>query len=1449
MTSHRALRSTAFVGLAGLLACGGAGGNPDPVSPETVATVVVTPATASVVIAGTTQLVATPRSASGNTLSRTVTWSSGNTTLATVNGSGTVTGVAVGIVTITATSGSAQGMATVTVTVPPVATVTVTPATPTIQVGQTSQLTAVTADAAGSPLTGRAVTWTTSNAAVVTVSTTGLVTAVATGTATITATSEGRSGTATVTVIPIPVASVTVTPATASVEIGRTSQLSASTTDAAGQPLTGRTIAWTTSNAAVATVTGTGLVTGVAVGTATITATSEGKTGTAAITVTVVPVASVAVTPATASVVVGQTTTLSATPQDAAGNALTGRTVTWSTSASAIATVSSSGVVTGVAAGTVTITATSEGKSGTVTVTVTPVPVASVSVAPATVSVPAGQSTQFTATAKDANDNVLTGRSITWTTSSAAVATVSTTGLVTGVAPGTATITATSEGKSGAATVTVTATVAATVAIKPSTASVVAGGTVALEASVSDAAGNVLTGRTVTWSSSSTGIATVSSSGVVTGVAVGTATITATSDGKSGTATITVLASAPATVSIKPTSANVYRGQTVTLTAAVTDAGGAAIAGAPIIWSSSNTAVATVSSAGIVSGVAVGTATITATSDTKSGSATVTVREPATSSCTLTNATLSLTIGQTTNGSLASTDCTFPDGSYADLYRLTLATGQTLQIDLTSTAFDAYLVLLDAQGSAVSANDDAGGGTNARITRTLAAGTYYVAANSLFSSAVGAYQLLVSTTTAPSACALSGATTIAVGQTTSGTLATTDCTLSDGSFADVYRVTIASGQTLQMDMASTAFDAYLILYDASGNAITSNDDGAGGTNARITRALTAGTYYLAANSLYYGRTGAYTVSVSLLTSSPCAITTATTNIAIGGTVSGALATTDCTLGDGSYADIYRLTVATGQTLRVDLSSAAFDTYLIAYDASGNVLASDDDGSGGTNSRLTREFSAGTYYLAANSYLPGRTGAYSLSVAVAQSACVITGTTTAITIGPTVTGALASTDCVMSDGSYADVYRLTVATGQTLQIDLASTAFDAYLGLYDSNGSLITSNDDGGGGTNARISRSFSAGTYYILANSLFSGRTGAYTLSVVVPTVSAVCTTANATTITLGQTIAGSLGTTDCTLSQSYADIYRLTLTTAQSIRIDLTSGAFDTFLVLYDANGTLITTDDDGGLITDSRIDRSLAAGTYYIASTSYSAGRTGAYQLSVAAVSTSTCTTSSATATAVGQTVNGAISTTDCSLSDGSYADMYRFTLAAGQSVQIDLTSSAFDAFLILYDANGTLITSNDDVGSGTNSRIVQTLTAGTYYIAATTLYPGRTGAYQLSITTATASTACTTAGATAIAVGQTVTGSLLTTDCTLSDGSYADVYRLTIATGQTVVVDMSSTAFDTYLWLTDANGVIVTGDDDSGGGTNSRITRTLTAGTYYLLANSLLSGVTGSYQLQVH
>jgi len=167
-------------------------------------------------------------------------------------------------------------------------------------------------------------------------------------------------------------------------------------------------------------------------------------------------------------------------------------------------------------------------------------PVATVEVAPSTGSVLVGGTLQLVATIADAGGTTLTDRPVAWASTDEAIASVSALGLVTGVGEGSATITATSDGVSATATVDVAPAPAATVEVSPSPASVMVGMMLGLTAVPKDAGGNELSGRMVAWASSNDAVVTVSASGVARGVGEGSATLSATVEGRSGTATVSV---------------------------------------------------------------------------------------------------------------------------------------------------------------------------------------------------------------------------------------------------------------------------------------------------------------------------------------------------------------------------------------------------------------------------------------------------------------------------------------------------------------------------------------------------------------------------------------------------------------------------------------------------------------------------------------------------------------------------------------------------------------------------------------------------------------------------------------------------------------------------------------------------------------------------------------------
>jgi|JI10StandDraft_1071094.scaffolds.fasta_scaffold15848_3 uncharacterized protein YjdB len=252
-------------------------------------------------------------------------------------------------------------------------------------------------------------------------------------------------------------------------------------------------------------------------------------------------VSAVTVSPTTAGIRVGATSQLSASVT--AQNCSATPSVAWSTGDAGVATVSSSGLVTAVAAGTTTISATAQSMQSGSVITVTLIPVQSVVVTAPSTSMSVGATSQAVAAVRDTTGATVT-RPLTWTTSAAGVATVSAAGLVTAVGPGAATITASAGGVGGSLAFTVVAAVSSvTTSLTPNVLFVGTTRRPNASAAARDAGGATLTGRTITWSSTNTAVATVNATtGEVTALAVGTTNIRATVEGVTGQSALTVSA-------------------------------------------------------------------------------------------------------------------------------------------------------------------------------------------------------------------------------------------------------------------------------------------------------------------------------------------------------------------------------------------------------------------------------------------------------------------------------------------------------------------------------------------------------------------------------------------------------------------------------------------------------------------------------------------------------------------------------------------------------------------------------------------------------------------------------------------------------------------------------------------------------------------------------------------
>ena len=444
---------------------------------------------------------------------KTVFWSSSNASVVNVDQTGKVSALSGGSATITATAGEKSTTSAVSVIVP-VTSITLDQTSLSLEIGQTATLKAIISP---EDATDKSIVWSSSNSSVATVSD-GIVKALAEGAATIYASVGGKSASCIISVSKGYVAVISVSLNKSSLTL---TQGSSETLIATVKPddATDKTVSWSSSNTAIATVFN-GTVTAISEGTATIYASAGDKYASCSITVSkgVIAVTSITLNKTSLTLVKGTSETLVATvkPDDA-----TDKTVTWSSSNTAIAIVSN-GTVSAIEEGTAIIYASAGDKTAPCSVTVSKedVVVTSVTLNKTSLTLVKGTSETLVATVKedDADDKTLT-----WTSSDEAVAMVSQSGYVLAVSTGTCDISATAGGKSAVCNVNVIIPVTS-ISLDQTEMSLYPGEAKQLTATVlpSDA-----TDKTVTWTSSDESVATVSNSGIVTGIANGSCTITA----------------------------------------------------------------------------------------------------------------------------------------------------------------------------------------------------------------------------------------------------------------------------------------------------------------------------------------------------------------------------------------------------------------------------------------------------------------------------------------------------------------------------------------------------------------------------------------------------------------------------------------------------------------------------------------------------------------------------------------------------------------------------------------------------------------------------------------------------------------------------------------------------------------------------------------------------------
>ncbi|MFW5695064.1 MAG: hypothetical protein ACOCYB_07840 [Alkalispirochaeta sp.] len=392
-------------------------------------------------------------------------------------------------------------------------------------------------------------------------------------------------------------------------------------------------------------------------------------------------------------------------------------------------------------------------------------------------------------------------------------------------------------------------------------------------------------------------------------------------------------------------------------------------------------------------------------------------------------------------------------------------------------------------------------------------------------------------------------------------------------------------------------------------------------------------------------------------------------------------------------------------IEMDRIDGSIDPYLELYTMNNSEIETNDDGGRGFNSQIVRDLDAGRYRIVARDFGRDDSGRYRLAVNARGSGPTVSGIP--IEVGESLSGYITSGE--------PQRFVLELSEDQRVQIDLEradDSNIDPYLELADQFGLPITANDDGGQGFNSRISTFLDEGQYQIIASDLGDNDNGGFRLTVVGEGSDPI----DGIPIAVGETL-------DSHITAGEPQYFVLELDREQTLQIDMLrdeAGSIDPYLVLADEYGAEIEYDDDGGDGFNSRIRRTLEPGRYTLIARDLANSRSGPFQLSVVEG-----TRADTIPISVGQRYDGYLNPGQ------SYA--YLLELEQDRTVTIEFrrTGSAdFDPYMILSDARGNRITSDDDSGGELNSRIERSLEAGRYLIEVSDVFDSNGGSFRISV-----------------------------------------------------------------------------------------------------------------------
>lgn len=655
----------AFVGLITMLLFVGCG------TPH-LTYLIVTPGRTSVALGDTAsfKLIAAYSDGTSEDVTASAAWSTSNPSIATVNSGGVASPLTVGTTTILASAYGKSASSSLIVSTAALTAISITSPSSPIPLGESGQLKAegTYSDKSVQDITDQ-VSWSAVNASVATVSSTGLVVSKAPGSTEVSASLNAIKASGQVTVSAAALASLTVQSKDTSVPLGLSEQFSAIGTysDGTNTDLTS-TASWASSAPATISINATGMATTRAVGAASITASAGGINGVAVFTVSPAALTLIAVSAGHSSLPLGGTEQLTATGTytDSSTKDITG-SVTWTSSAPGVVLVGNGGAVQAKAVGSAGVSASSSNVTGSTSLSVSAAALVSITVNAGHTALPLGSTEQLTATGTytDNSTKDITS-SATWTSSSPGVVSVSSAGAVQTKSAGSAAISASSSSITGSTNLNVSSAALVSIAVSASHPSLPLGNSEQLAATgtFTDSSTKDIT-SSVTWSSSAPGVISVSSGGAIQTKSVGSAAILASSSNITGSTNLSVSAAALVGINISSASESLPVGETLQLSAigTLTD-GSTQDLTSTVGWASSSPQVLSVRSSGVVSGMSIGTAGVSASSGSITAVKSLSVSAPVLSSMQLAPAGPTVPLGSSLQLTITGT---FSDGSTQDV--------------------------------------------------------------------------------------------------------------------------------------------------------------------------------------------------------------------------------------------------------------------------------------------------------------------------------------------------------------------------------------------------------------------------------------------------------------------------------------------------------------------------------------------------------------------------------------------------------------------------------------------------------------------------------------------------------------------------------------------------------------------------------------------------------------